>query len=531
MEDFQGSVAQQDVTATTEVSTTAVVGENFYKVAYVIANSALSSSITVPQLVTKDTYASFVEGLTVLSVTEISAIEDELESLFSYFEGDVYIMSPALFLKNNLKAYWVYLHVPEFVKSTTTVGGGTSTNTSVTTWDFTTMSSDAVAITSGTGTVAATSGDGGSLTVTANSGKLQTRGSDAQFNSDATISVPLGSAEEGSTIVLSFYPNYHGATIGGDTISSDTYTYAITSSDVSAGSVTLAATETCYLYSITLNSQVTTTIPGEEVSTIAINDSAASAFATGTLSSLDARYNQAIMDLAFDWDDSDMQSLVKQYISDLTGNGYVGLLFARPATIDGSSYIGAGYSPALYQLGRTLGYMNSTGTPVGNSIDMVACAQANVLPNGQTGSSIEGVDADMASFFDEVNLSYFKPIGNSTGQVACYGGWTINGSASVANWIVAYINYRTRVACAEVITQMNSFKNELTYNKCLAQMTSFVQMFVDINRVYDFVITAPAYSELPKSNGHTLNVPDAWEAYFADNVRKVAISGTLYVAA
>ena len=117
------------------------------------------------------------------------------------------------------------------------------------TWDFQTMASGVVSIQSGnTGTVNSDV-NGVQLSVVANSGKLQTRGSDAQFNSTAVIRVPVAS---GSVVTVVSYPNYHNYTVAGTAASADTTTYTATDSDVATGYIEIVATATAYLYSISV---------------------------------------------------------------------------------------------------------------------------------------------------------------------------------------------------------------------------------------------------------------------------------------
>lgn len=213
-------------------------------------------------------------------------------------------------------------------------------------------------------------------------------------------------------------------------------------------------------------------------------------------------------------------------------------VFARGANDDytwDSDQEGAitiGYSPAMLQLGRTLGYLNSTGTPIGNSLDTVAIAFADVLPTRDVDTStLENASAMWINWAQQNNVQYFKTLGNGTGQLSCYGGWTIKRDASCARWIVIYSNFMTKVAVAEIITVMNTFKSEATYKKCLSAMSDQIKPFIKLGRVEGYKVTAPAFADLPKTDGHTITVPDAWIGAYKDNVRVVDIQGSLDVEA
>ena len=139
------------------------------------------------------------------------------------------------------------------------------------------------------------------------------------------------------------------------------------------------------------------------------------------------------------------------------------LTFVRPALPSGTAgsvnaYLDGegnviGYSPALYQLGRTLMSVNESGTPVANPLDMQRVTLQNVLPTASTDpTELMGASKIYADFFKTVNLNYFKPAGIGNGEITNMGGWTSLGNCADANWIVAYVNFMTRVNCAMVMT-------------------------------------------------------------------------------
>lgn len=217
-------------------------------------------------------------------------------------------------------------------------------------------------------------------------------------------------------------------------------------------------------------------------------------------------------------------------------------VFARPAMITGTAgstnaFVDAsgdpiGYSPALYQLGKTLATLNASGTPVGSAFDMTAVDFQNVMPTADTNTEILiGASATFADYFEGVKINYFKPVGNGTMQLTNFGGWTILGNCTTADWIVAYLNFMNRVACATIITSGRALKNARTYSELLDAVEINIATQVRNERITDFKMTAPSFDELPSTNGHTISIPNAWEGTYVDNVRKVKISGTLTVSA
>lgn len=228
-------------------------------------------------------------------------------------------------------------------------------------------------------------------------------------------------------------------------------------------------------------------------------------------------------------------ALLTAYALDVT-------VFARPAMITGTvsaanafldnSGDAIGYSPALYQLGKTLSSTNESGVPVGNAFDMTAVDFENVMPTADTSTEVlVGASSTFASYFEDVYINYFKPVGNGTMKLTNFGGWTVKKNCTAAQWIVAYLNFMNRVACATVITSGKALKNSKTYNELLDAVKTNIAGQVNNGRITDFKMTAPSFSELPSTNGHTISIPNAWEGTYVDNVRKVKISGTLTVAA
>lgn len=242
-------------------------------------------------------------------------------------------------------------------------------------------------------------------------------------------------------------------------------------------------------------------------------------------------------------DSSSTAATLKQ-ISDLT----IDLaLFARPArpakpedmgeAVRANAYFDdadevIGPSPALYQLGRSLGKLNESGVPVGNAFDMDAVGFLNVLPTADTDLEVlMGAGTLMANWFDGVKVNYFKPVGNGTMDITNMGGWTLLKNCIGAEWVVAYLNFMNRVACATIITRGGrTLKSPRTYESILSAVVANCSDQMKNGRITEFQLTAPSFGALPKTDGHTIKIPNAWVGVYVDNVRKVQISGTLTVA-
>lgn len=227
-------------------------------------------------------------------------------------------------------------------------------------------------------------------------------------------------------------------------------------------------------------------------------------------------------------------SVVDDFMSTLGALTVAICFFARGATNAFAwkgDDIAIGYSPALYQLGRTLGYMNNTGTSIGNSTDGVACTFQDVLPTRSTSTSVlVNASALFINWCQNNKVAYFKTVGNGTSQVSCYGGWTLKNTCLSADWIVAYVNYMAKVRVAEILTVMNTYRNGFLYGKCLSAISTLIAPFITLGRVRNFTITAPSWAEAQNlGDRQTIVIPDAWTGIYVDNDRKVRIQGNLTI--
>lgn len=183
---------------------------------------------------------------------------------------------------------------------------------------------------------------------------------------------------------------------------------------------------------------------------------------------------------------------------------------------------------ALVSLGIALASYNGSGTPVGNNMEMTATSM--LTSSGPSGTQLaKGIRDDLAN----INVQTWKPVGDNTGNVAAYGALTLNGDTYAATWIIAYITYMTKVRVAQMLTEGNFLKNALNYSRIISVMASQISLFGESGsgRLENIYITAPAFAELPESSADEIVVPNAWNATYVSNVRKVTITGTLYIGA
>ena len=193
-----------------------------------------------------------------------------------------------------------------------------------------------------------------------------------------------------------------------------------------------------------------------------------------------------------------------------------------PALQSDGSYVV--HNGALIALGIALNVMNASGTYVGNSFDMVNTTAI-------TASGIDGgaLDPTVQSILKSANINYFKFVGDTTGAVALRGGKTAKGDLMSAMWIVNYCNYYNKVMVANYMSRSNVFKSSTTYDVILSILIKTVSRFVTSGRLVGFVLTAPAYADLPPAQNDEIVVPNAWHATYQDDLRTVKVYGTLYI--
>lgn len=185
-------------------------------------------------------------------------------------------------------------------------------------------------------------------------------------------------------------------------------------------------------------------------------------------------------------------------------------------------------NPALAQLGKSLAAANATGTPVGNSVDMVAFNTIGASGAEDADGNSTNLSATEKSALDEQKIGYVTFVGDGTSNVAVEGSLTLQGDSVGANWVKNYITYMCKVKTANMITQLNKFRNNATYQAILLILTNQVKGFLDMGRLDNFVLTAPVFADLPES-GDTITVNNAWQADYIDNTRAVTVYGTLYI--
>lgn len=180
-------------------------------------------------------------------------------------------------------------------------------------------------------------------------------------------------------------------------------------------------------------------------------------------------------------------------------------------------------NPALYSLGLALAVTNASGTSVGNGLDMTASTNITASNGGINPTAAQ------KNVLKAAYVQYFKTVGDNSGSVAAETDKTIRGKTYAAYWILAYITYMVRVRIAQMLTQRNFYKNALNYHNIVATMENVIKLF-DGAGLENIVISAPSFAEVKDMSGDDeIVIPNAWSATYVNHLRKVTITGTLYI--
>lgn len=218
-------------------------------------------------------------------------------------------------------------------------------------------------------------------------------------------------------------------------------------------------------------------------------------------------------------DDDDVLSKTSALVTALaTASGAYRLIYNPDSTINA----------ALAQLGRSLSTANATGTPVGNSVDMVGFNTIGASGADDEDGNPTNLTATQKAALDDQKIGYNTYVGDGTENVVTEGSLYSNGDSVGAEWVKAYITYCCKVKTANLMAKMNKFRNNATYQAILLILQDIVKGFTDMGRLDNFILTAPVFKDLPTS-GDQITVPNAWQADYIDNVRKVTVYGTLYL--
>jgi hypothetical protein len=228
-------------------------------------------------------------------------------------------------------------------------------------------------------------------------------------------------------------------------------------------------------------------------------------------------------------------------IGDLTSDPVYTLLKTAGADAFMTAHADTERNGALFQLGLALNGLNASGTPVGDSIDMVATSL--ITPSGHPDPDTPdfvindwedyNLSAGVQKLLEDNHICYFRTVGDSTGRVSAIGDTTIRNEVMQAKWVVNFCNFVNKVRTAQIITRKNVRRNARTYNEILTVMMGTINRFGDIGSgiLTRIVNSAPSFDTLPPSGGREIIVPNAWSADYVFGVRTVRVYGTLIIAA
>ena len=181
---------------------------------------------------------------------------------------------------------------------------------------------------------------------------------------------------------------------------------------------------------------------------------------------------------------------------------------------------------ALYALGIALAENNNSGSPVGNQLDMVATS--NITASGASGTNLSTA---IKTALSNSHIQYYKTVGDNSSAAAGVGAETIKGDVVAATWLVAYITYMSKVEIAKLMTTKGFYKNSASYTQIVNALTNRLSNALLSGRLTDVHVTCPSFEELPEAAADEIVINNAWDATYVDVIRKVSITGSLYIGA
>jgi hypothetical protein len=183
---------------------------------------------------------------------------------------------------------------------------------------------------------------------------------------------------------------------------------------------------------------------------------------------------------------------------------------------------------ALAQLGVTLSTINlETGFCVGNSLFF---NENNVIDASGTADADGGTNiaAALRATLEAAKVSFFTYTGNGTGATQMEGNLLIGGENAAAEWCIAFIEFVGKIKTAELISTMNTWRNNDTYQAILLITQTLLNQFNALGRFSNATVkNAPNFNALPP--GPSITIPQAWEGDFVDAVTSVTVYGTLTI--
>lgn len=176
---------------------------------------------------------------------------------------------------------------------------------------------------------------------------------------------------------------------------------------------------------------------------------------------------------------------------------------------------------------------NASGLYVGNKVHNIRLSSGNIKPLGwpsPLNSAVNENDAGAVNVLGEKGVAYLQTISdNSLENCRLTYARTLDGVSLNARMIAKWVDYRSAMECANLITDKGTLADPvLTNNEAYMRIQSIVgnnlARFSATKRLYNVKLTFPSFAKA-KVGLNALEAASAWSALYADDLDKVTVTG------
>lgn len=176
---------------------------------------------------------------------------------------------------------------------------------------------------------------------------------------------------------------------------------------------------------------------------------------------------------------------------------------------------------------------NSSGLYVGNKVHNIRLSGDNIKPLGwpsPLNSAVNENDAGAVAVLGDKGVAYLQTISdNSLEDCRLTGARTLDGVSLNAKMISKWVDYRSAMECANLITDKGTLNDPvLTNNEAYIRIQSIVgnnlAKFSGTKRLYNIKLTFPSFANAKKGL-NALEAASAWSALYVDDLDKVTVTG------
>lgn len=176
---------------------------------------------------------------------------------------------------------------------------------------------------------------------------------------------------------------------------------------------------------------------------------------------------------------------------------------------------------------------NASGLYVGNKVHNIRLSSGNIKPLGwpsPLNSAVNENDAGAVNVLGEKGVAYLQTISdNSLENCRLTYARTLDGVSLNARMIAKWVDYRSAMECANLITDKGTLADPvLTNNEAYMRIQSIVgnnlARFTETKRLYNVKLTFPSFATA-KVGLNALEAASAWSALYVDDLDKVTVTG------